>query len=74
MRVVTFILGVAPLAVASGAGAAGQNAIGVAIIGGVVAATVLGLVLVPVFFVLIVRPRRTVVPTAIVIPPEVPHA
>ena len=51
-------LGVLPLALANGAGAGAQNAIGIAVIGGVVAATTLGVLLVPVFFTLIVRRRK----------------
>jgi len=46
-----FILGVTPLAVAWGAGSAGQNAIGTGVIGGMITATVLAIFLVPVFFV-----------------------
>ena len=73
MTSLAFILGVTPLALANGAGAGGQNAIGVAIIGGVAAATMLGVLLVPVFFVLIVHPRPASVPTAYAIASEVPH-
>jgi HAE1 family hydrophobic/amphiphilic exporter-1/multidrug efflux pump len=58
MTSLAFVLGVLPLAIANGAGAGAQNAIGVAVIGGVVAATVLGVLLVPVFFVLITGRRR----------------
>jgi HAE1 family hydrophobic/amphiphilic exporter-1/multidrug efflux pump len=58
MTSLAFVLGVTPLAINSGAGAAGQNAIGVAIIGGVMAATFFGVLFVPVFFVLIVRRRK----------------
>jgi hydrophobe/amphiphile efflux-1 (HAE1) family protein len=58
MTSLAFILGVSPLAIASGAGAGGQNAIGWAIIGGVFAATFLGVMFVPVFFALIVRARK----------------
>ncbi len=57
MTSLAFVLGVLPLALANGAGAGAQNAIGYAIIGGVTAATVLGVLLVPVFFVLIVRSK-----------------
>jgi HAE1 family hydrophobic/amphiphilic exporter-1/multidrug efflux pump len=53
MTSLAFVLGVTPLAVASGAGAGAQNAIGITIIGGVLAGTFLGVLLVPVFFVLI---------------------
>jgi len=46
-----FILGVTPLAVATGAGSAGQHAIGTGVIGGMITATGLAIFLVPVFFV-----------------------
>jgi hydrophobe/amphiphile efflux-1 (HAE1) family protein len=55
MTSLAFVLGVTPLALASGAGAGAQNAIGVAIVGGVLAATALGILMVPVFYVLIAR-------------------
>ncbi len=45
-----FILGVLPLAVANGAGSGGQNAIGVGVMGGMIAATILGIFFVPLFF------------------------
>jgi multidrug efflux pump len=50
-----FLLGVTPLAFASGAGSAGQHAIGTGVIGGMVSATALALFLVPVFFVVVRR-------------------
>ncbi len=50
-----FILGVLPLAVASGAGSASQRAIGTGVMGGMITATVLAVFLVPVFFVVIRR-------------------
>jgi len=50
-----FILGVAPLAIASGAGSGGQNAIGTGVLGGMVSATVLAIFLVPAFFVAVLR-------------------
>ncbi len=46
-----FILGVLPLAIARGAGAGGQNAIGIGVIGGMVAATTIGLFFVPWFYI-----------------------
>ncbi len=58
MTSLAFVLGVTPLALSSGAGAGAQNAIGFAVIGGVAAATVLGVLFVPVFFVLIIRSRK----------------
>ncbi len=50
-----FILGVLPLAIASGAGSASQRAIGTGVMGGMVTATFLAVLLVPVFFVVIRR-------------------
>ena len=50
-----FILGVVPLAIASGAGAASQRAIGIGVIGGMLGATLLGIFFVPVFYVWIRR-------------------
>ena len=61
-----FILGVAPLAVATGAGSASQRAIGTGVMGGMVTATVLAVLLVPVFFVVVrkIFPGGHVVPHA----------
>jgi hydrophobe/amphiphile efflux-1 (HAE1) family protein len=50
-----FILGVLPLALSTGAGSGSQNAIGTGVAGGMIAATVLAIFLVPVFFVVIRR-------------------
>jgi multidrug efflux pump subunit AcrB len=58
MTSLAFVLGVLPLAISNGAGAGAQNAIGIAVIGGVLAATFLGVLLVPVFFVLIAGRRK----------------
>jgi HAE1 family hydrophobic/amphiphilic exporter-1 len=46
-----FILGVVPLAIATGAGAAGQRALGTAVFGGMLASTLLAVFFVPAFFV-----------------------
>lgn len=51
MTSLAFVLGVLPLAIATGAGAGGRTAIGTGVIGGMVTATVLAIFLVPVFFV-----------------------
>jgi HAE1 family hydrophobic/amphiphilic exporter-1 len=51
MTSLAFILGVAPLLVASGAGAAGQRAIGTVVFGGMIASTLLAIPFVPVFYV-----------------------
>ena len=53
MTVLTFILGVFPLAVANGAGSGAQTAIGVGIVGGMVTNFLLGIIFVPLFFVLV---------------------
>ncbi len=50
-----FILGVLPLAISTGAGAASRNAVGTGVIGGMLSATLLALFLVPVFYVLVRR-------------------
>jgi len=55
MTSLAFILGVLPLATASGAGSASQRAIGTAVMGGMISATVLAVILVPVFFVVVRR-------------------
>lgn len=53
MTSLAFILGVLPLAVATGAGSAAQNAIGIGVLGGMVSATILGIFFVPSFFVIV---------------------
>jgi hydrophobe/amphiphile efflux-1 (HAE1) family protein len=50
-----FILGVVPLAVASGAGAASRRSLGTAVFGGMNAATLLAVFIVPVLYVLVQR-------------------
>jgi HAE1 family hydrophobic/amphiphilic exporter-1 len=50
-----FILGVVPLLTASGAGAASQRAVGTAVFGGMLASTILAVLVVPVFYVLVQR-------------------
>ncbi|MBP6506087.1 MAG: efflux RND transporter permease subunit [Opitutaceae bacterium] len=51
MTSLAFGLGVLPLALTSGAGSGSQNAIGNVVIGGTITATILGVLLVPLFFV-----------------------
>ncbi|MEZ2133021.1 MULTISPECIES: efflux RND transporter permease subunit [unclassified Sinorhizobium] len=55
MTSLAFILGVVPLAIATGAGSAAQNAIGIGVLGGMFSATLLGIFFVPSFFVIIRR-------------------
>ncbi len=58
MTALSFLLGVVPLMIATGAGAASQRAIGVAVFGGMLAATVIGVILVPVLYVLMQQLRE----------------
>ena len=48
-----FIIGCLPLAMATGAGSAARNGMGVAVVGGMLFATTLGIFLIPVFFVIV---------------------
>lgn len=48
-----FMLGVMPLAISSGAGSVGQNAIGTGVLGGMFTATVLAIFFVPLFFMVV---------------------
>lgn len=50
-----FILGVFPLAISTGAGANARHAIGTGVIGGMLFATIFGLLLIPVFYVTVRR-------------------
>jgi multidrug efflux pump len=52
-----FILGVVPLVMASGAGAEMRQALGTAVFSGMIGVTLFGLLLTPVFFVVLSRPR-----------------
>jgi multidrug efflux pump subunit AcrB len=59
MTSIAFIAGVTPLAISTGAGSGGQNDIGTGVIGGMLAATVLAIFLVPLFFVFVRGGLRT---------------
>ncbi len=50
-----FILGVAPLVLASGAGAGARKSIGITVFSGMIASTCLAVLFVPAFFVLVQR-------------------
>ncbi len=50
-----FILGVLPLVLATGAGASGQRALGTAVFGGMIAATILAVFFIPIFYVVFQR-------------------
>ena len=58
MTSMAFILGVVPLVLASGAGAASRNSIGTGVFGGMLAATFLAIFFVPLFFVLVRKLSR----------------
>ncbi|MEY8842631.1 efflux RND transporter permease subunit [Cribrihabitans sp. XS_ASV171] len=55
MTSLAFSLGVVPLVLSTGAGAGGRTAVGYAVLGGTITGTVLGILFVPLFFVLVAR-------------------
>ena len=55
MTGLAFVSGVLPMVVATGAGAASQQALGTGVMGGMIAVVILALLLVPVFFVTVQR-------------------
>lgn len=61
MTSMAFILGVLPLVIATGAGAASRNSIGTGVFGGMLAATFLAIFFVPLFFVIIgkIKPKHS---------------
>ncbi len=66
MTSLAFFFGTLPLAVATGAGAGAMNAIGTAVTGGMLSATFIDLIFIPLFFVVVSRlfarePQQTVV-------------
>ncbi|MBN9663868.1 MAG: efflux RND transporter permease subunit [Acidobacteria bacterium] len=64
MTSLAFGFGVLPLAIAKGAGAGAQQAIGTSVLGGMITATFLAIFFIPLFFVMIVQlfRKRTAVP------------
>jgi multidrug efflux pump len=68
-----FVLGVLPLAIATGAGAGGRIAIGTGVIGGMLSATALAIFFVPLFFVAVLRIFK-VKPHRVKSPPDGPAA
>jgi hydrophobe/amphiphile efflux-1 (HAE1) family protein len=73
MTSLAFILGVLPLALARGAGAASQHAIGTGVIGGMLTATFIATLMIPMFYVVVsrvfgkhqARPKATAAPPAL---------
>ncbi|WP_308720200.1 efflux RND transporter permease subunit [Komagataeibacter xylinus] len=55
MTSIAFVVGVFPLAIATGAGSAARIAIGTAVVGGMLTATLLAVYFVPLFFVVVLR-------------------
>jgi multidrug efflux pump subunit AcrB len=74
MTSLAFILGVLPLVLAQGAGRAGRISVGTTVFGGMLAATTLNLIFIPVLYVIVktIVPGRTpakeVHPAAAVVP------
>ena len=55
MTSLAFGLGVVPLAISSGVGSGSQNAIGTAVLGGMMSSTFMGIFFIPIFFVIVER-------------------
>ena len=69
-----FILGVVPLTLASGAGAASQQAVGFGVLGGMLAATPFSVLFVPIFFVVVLSLFKTKIKTFGKAPPASPDS
>ncbi len=62
MTALSFVLGVLPLVLASGPGANGRSSLGITVLGGMIAATLLSTLLVPIFYALVQRMREYFAP------------
>ncbi len=72
MTSMAFFFGVLPLAISTGAGAGAQNAIGTAVVGGMLSATFIDLIFIPLFFILVTRFfNRRLQPQVAVVEPDV---
>jgi HAE1 family hydrophobic/amphiphilic exporter-1 len=60
MTAVSFILGIMPLVVASGAGAFGQRSLGITVLGGMLAALLIGTFFIPGFYAIVQGVRERV--------------
>ncbi|MGS0729433.1 efflux RND transporter permease subunit, partial [Shewanella sp. 0m-11] len=58
MTAFSFLLGVLPLVIATGAGSGSRRALGYSVFGGMLAATIVGTLLVPVFYVIMQKMRE----------------
>ncbi|RVT95167.1 efflux RND transporter permease subunit [Sphingomonas crocodyli] len=70
MTSMAFILGMLPLFIATGAGAASRRAVGTGVMGGMVAATLLGIFFVPLFYLVIRRWISRKDPTSVAADPD----
>ncbi|QCI68904.1 efflux RND transporter permease subunit [Phreatobacter stygius] len=73
MTAFAFILGVVPLMLATGAGAASRQSLGTAVFGGMLVATILTLGFVPVFYAMIEQWREKALQHPVSAPPATPH-
>lgn len=74
MTSLAFILGVVPLAISTGAGSASRHSVGTGVIGGMLAATFLAILFVPLFFRLVSRDRKAAAGTPAAPGAEVPES
>ncbi len=58
MTSLAFIVGTLPLAISSGAGSSSRHIIGTTVVGGMVSATVIGVLFIPMFFYFVVRVKQ----------------
>ena len=70
MTSLAFILGVMPMAISTGAGAASRHDMGTGVIGGMISATLLAIFMVPVFYVVVRRIFKGKTPNAPNTPPN----
>lgn len=62
MTSLAFIIGCFPLTIATGAGAGARNAMGTSVVGGMLTATIIGIFLIPVLFVVVYRIAEKIKP------------
>ncbi|MFA7572046.1 MAG: efflux RND transporter permease subunit, partial [Sulfurimonadaceae bacterium] len=65
MTSLAFTVGVLPLAISSGAGAASKHSIGTGVIGGMLTATFIAILFIPLFYVLISKLKKEEEPTKV---------